>query len=129
MQTKTATTLLNWLASHYPAILQEFQTTHGLTFVVKGIQLDEKNWCALVDGRTVTLTRPEMALLRALWDNGAYMDNAEVCLAVWREHYLFRVDDPRIWTLISRVRSKIEADPRHPVYLIGTRKKGYKLQR
>lgn len=129
MEIKLGVSLADWLATHYPTILQEFQTTHGLTFIVKGILLDEKNWCAIVDGRTVTLTRPEMALLRALWDDGGYMDNSEICRAIWHEHYLFRVDDPRIWTLISRVRSKIETDPRHPAYLIGTRKKGYKLQR
>ena len=46
---------------------------------------------------------------------------------MWGEEYIDQVDDARIDKLLSRLRAKIEPDPRDPRYLVTVRGRGYKL--
>ena len=54
-------------------------------------------------------------------------DKSQIVEAVWGEEYIDQVDDARIDKLLSRLRAKVEPDPRNPRYIITVRGRGYKL--
>jgi DNA-binding response OmpR family regulator len=84
---------------------------------------------AWVEGvRVPTLTDLEYRLLLLLYGRlGKICDKYQIVEAVWGEAYIDRVDDARIEKLVSRLRSKVERNPRDPRYLITVRGRGYKL--
>lgn len=49
----------------------------------------------------------------------------QIYQAVWQEEYVY--DDNTIMVHISRLRNKIEADSKHPKYLLTMKGIGYKL--
>jgi len=82
-----------------------------------------------VDGQQIeALTDLEYRLLLLLYGRlGKICDKYQIVEAVWGEDYIDQVDDARIDKLLSRLRSKIEPDPRNPRYLVTVRGRGYKL--
>jgi DNA-binding response OmpR family regulator len=78
--------------------------------------------------RIPVLTDLEYRLLEALNSRRDKLtDKYQIVTAVWGEKYLGEVDDARVEKLVSRLRSKIEADPAEPRYLLTQRGRGYKL--
>ena len=84
-----------------------------------------------IDGRPPSqrLGPTEYRLLQALAKrSGALVTKDEIARALWPdEQRLGSVDDARIDKLIDRVRSKVEPDPKAPVYLVTVRGLGYRL--
>ena len=94
-----------------------------------GVRIDVESGRVWVDGREIPpLTELEYRLLLLLYGRlNQVSDKYQVVEAVWGEDYIDEVDDARIDKLLSRLRSKIEADPSNPRYLITLRGRGYKL--
>lgn len=95
----------------------------------EGIQLDVESGNVWVDGKqTPTLTDLEYRLLLLLYGRlNNICDKYQIVESVWGEEYIDQVDDARIDKLLSRLRAKIEPDPRNPRYLITVRGRGYRL--
>ncbi len=79
-----------------------------------------------VDSNPVQLSRTEYKLLCVLAQNvGRVMTHELLLERVWGSEYNREVDF--IWVYISRLRRKIEVDPRHPRYILTVPDVGYKL--
>ena len=98
---------------------------------VEGVRVDVESGSVWVDGKqTATLTELEYRLLLLLYGRlNKICDKYQIVEAVWGEEYIDQVDDARIDKLLSRLRAKIEPDPRNPRYIITVRGRGYKLVR
>lgn len=97
----------------------------------EGVRVDVESGNVWVDGRQApTLTDLEYRLLLLLYGHlDQICDKYEIVEAVWGEEYIDQVDDARIDKLLSRLRAKIEPEPRSPRYLITVRGRGYRLVR
>jgi len=84
-----------------------------------------------VNGEEIpTLTDLEYRLLLLLYGQlDKICDKYQIVEAVWGDEYIDQVDDARIDKLLSRLRAKIEPDPRNPRYIMTIRGRGYKLVR
>jgi hypothetical protein len=95
----------------------------------EGVRVDVESGSVWVDGKqTPTLTDLEYRLLLLVYGRlGQICDKYQIVEAVWGEEYIDQVDDARIDKLLSRLRAKIEPEPRNPRYLITVRGRGYKM--
>jgi DNA-binding response OmpR family regulator len=95
----------------------------------EGVRVDVESGSVWVDGQQVeAVTDLEYRLLLLLYGRlGKICDKYQIVEAVWGEDYIDQVDDARIDKLLSRLRSKIEPDPRNPRYLMTVRGRGYRL--
>ena len=95
-------------------------------FTTGDLVIDYAQHLVLLQGRPIQLSRTEYKLLSALAHNVGLVLTHEVLLErVWGPEYNREVDF--IWVYISRLRRKIEADPRHPRYIVTVPDVGYKL--
>lgn len=95
------------------------------------IHIDEKQAIVWINGRKIGhLTRLEYKLMVYLTDN-----RGEICLYDRLAQHLYPEDidndkgssDNRIGTLVKRLRSKIEPDPKNPKYILTVRGRGFRL--
>jgi hypothetical protein len=95
----------------------------------EGVRVDVESGNVWVNGKqTPTLTELEYRLLLLLYGRlNKICDKYQIVEEVWGEEYIDQVDDARIDKLLSRLRAKIEPDPREPQYIITVRGRGYKL--
>ncbi len=95
----------------------------------EGVRVDVESGSVWVDGRQASpLTDLEYRLLLLLYGRiNKLCDKYQIVEAVWGEEYIDQVDDARIDKLLSRLRAKIEPDPRNPRYILTVRGRGYKL--
>ena len=79
-------------------------------------------------GQEIPLTAKEFALLRTLWENrGRILTIDVLCAALWPGPLIGY--ENTLMVHIRRLRSKIEAEPSHPRYLLTVRGLGYRLRR
>jgi len=95
----------------------------------EGVRVDVDSGSVSVDGHpTSTLTDLEYRVLLLLYGHlNQICDKYQIVEAVWGEDYIDQVDDARIDKLLSRLRAKLEPDPRNPRYVVTVRGRGYKL--
>lgn len=95
----------------------------------EGVRVDVESGTVWVDGHeTPTLTDLEYRLLLLLYGQlNNICDKYQIVEAVWGEEYIEQVDDARIDKLLSRLRAKVEPDPRNPRYIVTVRGRGYRL--
>ena len=95
----------------------------------EGVRVDVDSGTVWVDNRqTPTLTDLEYRLLLLLYGRlNKICDKYQIVEAVWGEEYIDQVDDARIDKLLSRLRAKVEPEPRNPKYILTVRGRGYKL--
>jgi DNA-binding response OmpR family regulator/signal transduction histidine kinase len=103
------------------------QTAPGETLFTTGdLLIDFAQRQVSVNGRPAQLSRTEYKLLNVLAQNAGRVMTHELLLErVWGAEYNREVDF--IWVYISRLRRKIESDPRHPRYILTVPDVGYKL--
>ncbi len=101
------------------SVTQSLFTTGDLT-------IDYAQRSVAMQGRPVQLSRTEYKLLVVLAQNVGMVVTHELLLEkVWGPEYHRDVDF--IWVYISRLRRKIDADTRHPTYILTVPNVGYKL--
>jgi len=102
------------------------QSANTTIFTTGDLTIDYAQHLVLVQGRPVQLSKTEYKLLSTLAHNVGIVLTHEVLLErVWGPEYNREVDF--IWVYISRLRRKIEPDPRHPRYILTVPDVGYKL--
>lgn len=107
------------------AVTEPFATGETL-FTTGDLLIDFAQHQVSVEGRSMQLSRTEYKLLSVLAQNAGRVMTHELLLErVWGTEYNREVDF--IWVYISRLRRKIEADPRHPRYILTIPDVGYKL--
>jgi len=88
----------------------------GNTVTVANVEIDLNRRLVKKDGQVISLTRTEWMLLQHLATNaGRVMLNAELLSKVWGPEYRDDLQYLRVW--ISRLRSKLEADPSKPAII------------
>jgi DNA-binding response OmpR family regulator/signal transduction histidine kinase len=95
-------------------------------FTTGDLVIDYTQHQVLRQGQPIQLSRTEYKLLSTLAQNAGRVMTHELLLErVWGSEYNREVDF--IWVYISRLRRKIEPDPRHPHYILTVPDVGYKL--
>ena len=108
------------------SIIQSEQPTVDVIFKTGELSIDYAQHLVHVQEKPVQLSRTEYKLLCTLAQNAGRVLTHELLLErVWGAEYNREVDF--IWVYISRLRRKIEADPRHPRYILTVPDVGYKL--
>lgn len=78
------------------------------------------------NNQAIVLSAKEFLLLKLFMENkGHVLTKKQIYNAVWEEEYLF--DGNTVMVHLSRLRSKIEDDPKNPSRLVTIRGIGYKL--
>ena len=91
-----------------------------------GIVMDTDTYSVTKDGKSVQLTAKEFEILRLFLQNPHKVYTKEqIYSLVWNDAYLG--DENAVNVHISRLRNKIEDDPRKPVYILTVWGIGYKL--
>lgn len=103
------------------------EQTNGQSIFTSGaLVIDYAQHLVTVEGRPVQLSRTEYKLLSLLAQHVGMVVTHELLLEkVWGPEYHRDIDF--IWVYISRLRRKIEADSRHPKYILTIPDVGYKL--
>ncbi len=101
-------------------------TMNQAIFTTGDLVIDYAQHLVTVQGRPASLSRTEYKLLSTLAQNVGMVVTHELLLEkVWGPEYNRDIDF--IWVYISRLRRKIEADSRHPKYILTVPDVGYKL--
>ena len=111
-------------------LAQESEAAELSVSPAAGLQLDEENFSVLVDGNRVRLTEQGFKLLRFLYGHANRLcSRREIIEQVFG--YSFDDKDESqealVSTAMSRLRSEIEPDPKHPRFIRNERGRGYKL--
>jgi DNA-binding response OmpR family regulator/signal transduction histidine kinase len=102
------------------------QQTPDVIFRTGELTIDYAQHQVHIQGKQIQLSRTEYKLLCTLAQNVGRVLTHELLLErVWGAEYNREVDF--IWVYISRLRRKIEVDPRHPHYILTVPDVGYQL--
>ena len=106
------------LAARVRAVLRRSTSVTAPDNIVRAgaVEVDLTRRIVRKNGEPVTLTRTEWMLLESLAANfGKVMLNTELLSRVWGPEYRDDLQYLRVW--VSRLRSKLEADPSHPAII------------
>lgn len=111
-------------------LAQEHKIIRMSSSPVTGLQLGEENFSVLVDGSRVRLTEQGFKLLRYLYEHANQLcTRRQIVEQVFG--YSFDENDESqealVNTAISRLRSEIEPDIKHPRFIRNERGRGYRL--
>ncbi|MFV0451568.1 MAG: response regulator [Propioniciclava sp.] len=118
------------LVARIRAVLRRGQEVELLPDVVEagGVRMDVERHEVTVDGAPVSLALKEFDLLEMLLRNsGRVLTRGQLIDRIWGADYVG--DTKTLDVHVKRLRSKIEADPRHPDRLVTVRGLGYKFDR
>lgn len=102
------------------------RTREARTLTWGPLHIDMARRSATWNGEPLHLTRIELRLLRTLVDaRGAVVDRNDLQRAVWPGSV--PDDGARLAAHVRRIRSKIEADPSRPQFLLTARGEGFRL--
>lgn len=91
------------------------------------VRLDTERHAVTVNGEPVTLPLKEFELLEYLMDNtNRVLTRGQIIDRVWGSNYYG--DTKTLDVHVKRIRSKIEADPANPKFIITIRGLGYKFE-
>lgn len=96
------------------------------TIVCKDIEYNKVTGCITKFGKELKLNTKEYLLLVYLLENkGILLTKKQIYDAVWNDEYMY--DNNTVMVHISRIRNKIEDNPKQPKYLVTYKGIGYKL--
>lgn len=96
------------------------------TIVCKDIEYNRVTGCITKGGEELKLNTKEYLLLVYLLENrGILLTKKQIYDSVWNEEYMY--DDNTVMVHISRIRNKIENNPKQPEYLVTHKGIGYKF--
>lgn len=111
--------------------LREYGKERSLTkgeIVSGAVRLDTDACCLYHGDSRIELNAKEYLLLKHLMENQEkVLTKKQLYKAVWDEEYYY--DDNTIMVHISRLRNKMEKDPKSPVFIRTVRGIGYKFQK
>ena len=117
------------LLARIRAVLRRAEPGEQARFQSGGLSIDFAAREVLVDGARQTLTAHEFELLVALAKNAGRVLTRDQLLAQMKGDHADDAFDRSIDVHVSRLRQKIEPDPRHPRYVKTVRGAGYLLAR
>ncbi|MEA3459103.1 MAG: response regulator transcription factor [Chloroflexota bacterium] len=119
------------LLARVRAVLRRTQSlplVHEEPFACGDIRVDFIRRQVTVGEKPIDLTNTEYKLLYHLVRNAGRTLSHETLLArVWGREYIDEIDYLKVY--ISRLRSKLEKDPRNPEYILTERGVGYRFRR
>jgi two-component system, OmpR family, KDP operon response regulator KdpE len=116
------------LLARLRAAMRRAAPVGGEQISVGGLVVDFDRHQVTVDGVPVQVTRIEYDLLSLFVRNeGKLLTHRTILREVWGPAY--QIESHYLHVYISKLRGKIEADPRHPQYLITEPGAGYRLTR
>ncbi len=119
---------LGELVSRIKALLRRARKLRSPILEGHGIAVDLMKGSATKNGQSLELTAAEQRLLILFLQNpGMVLSRETILERLWDSQSDF-VDDNTLSVYIRRLRSKIEDDPNHPVWLLTVRGMGYKWQ-
>lgn len=119
---------LGELVSRIKALLRRARKLRSPILESHGIAVDLMKGSATKNGQSLELTAAEQRLLILFLQNpGMVLSRETILERLWDSQSDF-VDDNTLSVYIRRLRSKIEDDPNHPVWLLTVRGIGYKWQ-
>jgi DNA-binding response OmpR family regulator len=99
---------------------------HEPVFTHDGLEIDLARARVNVEGEEVALTATEYRLLQTLANNmGRVLSPEELLTSVWGSEY--KDDKEILWVCLSRLRQKIEPDPKNPRHIITKQGIGYMM--
>ena len=116
------------LARVRAALRRAERAPHGAetTYQMGDIVIDLGSRTVLRNGEPVRMTRREFAVLSLLVRNaGKVLSHKAILAAVWGGEY--GGEKEYLWAYISRLRSKLEADPNAPALILNEQGVGYRL--
>src|SRR5256714_1876372 len=117
------------LLARLRAVLRRVEPADAPRFQTGGLVIDFASREVTVDGRRQTLTAHEYELLCALARNSGRVLTRDQLLEEMKGDHADEAFDRSIDVHVSRLRQKIEMDPRHPRYVKTVRGAGYLLAR
>ncbi len=106
--------------------VQSLPLAHKEPFVCGDLRVDYVLRQVSVGGKKVPLTQTEYNLLYHLVRNAGQVLTHEMLLThVWGPEYADEIDYVKVY--ISRLRAKLEPDPRHPQYILTEHNLGYRF--
>lgn len=104
------------------------QSKETKVLVCGELQLYLEEAACYKSGELIPLGAKELILLRLFMENqGRVFTKKQLYHEAWQEEYLY--DDNTVMVHLSRLRSKLEDDPKTPKYLITIRGIGYKFNK
>jgi len=104
------------------------RTAEKETYVIGGVELDDREKRVTLDGDPVSLTPTEFEILKLLMENpGKVYSPKEIYRLVWKEAPLG--SDNTVAVHIRHLREKIEINPAEPRYLKVVWGQGYKMEK
>jgi DNA-binding response OmpR family regulator len=98
--------------------------------MVGNLILDEDAFSIIRNGVVIPLTKIEYKILELLMDSpGRVFTKQQIFERAWNDYYIDGDGDNTINVHISKIRDKIEENPKKPAYLKTVRGLGYKLEK
>jgi two-component system, OmpR family, KDP operon response regulator KdpE len=116
------------LVARVKALLRRIKWTPQpeIKLTVRQLELDIPRRQASIRGKKLHLTPIEYGLLVSMMRNaGQIITHDELLRGVWNEEYVAEYSVLRV--NISRLRQKIELNPRHPAYIVTVPGQGYRM--
>ncbi len=102
----------------------QIEDFHEPVFRHKDLEIDLARALVTVGGKEVSLTATEYRLLQTMASNlGHVLSSEELLTSVWGPEY--KDDKEILWVCLSRLRQKIEADPKNPIHIVTRQGIGY----
>lgn len=99
-----------------------------LTFKHLGLEIDVDRALVTVDGEAIDLTATEFKVLTTLAASmGEILSAVDLLNEVWGPDY--KREKTILWVTLSRLRQKIEPDPKKPVHIVTHQGLGYSMPR
>jgi DNA-binding response OmpR family regulator len=88
--------------------------------------IDVESYRVTVSGEEINLSATELKLLKKLAESmGKIVTKEELLSSVWGPD--FRYEKTILWVALSRLKQKIEKDPKNPVHILTVKGLGYKI--